>query len=118
MLIAAKDHDRNVLMAQGPRLNQVTPAPNIAPPTSSNSLAFLIFFWYIRHRKTYNDTSQHHIPQPQVQNMGAVNSFWGIRPNSDSHIPGGKLCFNLSAFSESFNTSVYRKREHRTLNLI
>lgn len=31
---------------------------------------------------------------------------------------GGKLCFNLSAFSESFNTSVYMNREHRTLNLI
>ena len=34
------------------------------------------------------------------------------------NIPGGKLCFNLSAFSESFRTNVYRNREHRTLNLI
>ena len=36
----------------------------------------------------------------------------------NDHVPGGKLCFNLSAFSESFNTNVYRKRWHRTLNLI
>lgn len=33
-------------------------------------------------------------------------------------IPGGKLCFNLSALSESFSTSVYRKRLHRILNLM
>ena len=38
--------------------------------------------------------------------------------HSRRHVPGGKLCFNLSAFSESFNTSVYMNREHRTLNLI
>ena len=35
-----------------------------------------------------------------------------------ANAPGGKLCFNLSAFSESFSTRVYRNREHRTLNLI
>ena len=28
----------------------------------------------------------------------------------DVHVPGGKLCFSLSAFSESFKTNVYRKR--------
>lgn len=33
-------------------------------------------------------------------------------------LPGGKLCFNLSALSESFNTSVYRNRLHRILNLM
>lgn len=33
-------------------------------------------------------------------------------------VPGGKLCFSLSAFSESFSTNVYRNLEHRTLNLI
>jgi len=31
---------------------------------------------------------------------------------------GGKLCFSLSALSESFRTSVYKNRLHRTLNLI
>ena len=34
------------------------------------------------------------------------------------HAPGGKLCFSLSALSESFRTSVYKNRLHRTLNLI
>lgn len=34
------------------------------------------------------------------------------------YILGGKLCFSLSAFSESFSTSVYRKRLHRILNLM
>lgn len=31
---------------------------------------------------------------------------------------GGKLCFNFSAFSESWSTNVYRCRWQRTLNLM
>merc|ERR1719219_2984891 len=36
--------------------------------------------------------------------------------NSFTCRPGGKDCFNFSAFSLSVMTSVYRNREHRTLN--
>lgn len=32
--------------------------------------------------------------------------------------PGGSDCFNLSAFSLSATTNVYKKREHRILNLV
>lgn len=33
-------------------------------------------------------------------------------------IPGGKLCLNFSAFSESSRDKVYRYLEHRILNLV
>ena len=36
----------------------------------------------------------------------------------DNDIPGGKLCFNLSALSASFSTRVYKNLRHRILNLI
>lgn len=34
------------------------------------------------------------------------------------YLPGGKDCFNFSAFSLSNITKVYRYREQRTLNLV
>lgn len=44
-------------------------------------------------------------------------------PSSDSErrnpdIPGGKLCLNFSAFSESSRDKVYKYLEHRILNLV
>ena len=37
--------------------------------------------------------------------------------NSDA-VPGGNACSSLSALPESLTTSVYKYREHRTLNLV
>lgn len=69
-----------------------------------NSLPLLILLWNIRHREPYFN------PAISIITSSSHCSFYNL--------PGGKLCFSLSAFSESFRTSVYRKRVQRTLNLI
>jgi len=43
----------------------------------------------------------------------------GQEPHQEAHhAPGGKLCLSFSAFSGSSTESVYKYREHRTLNLV
>lgn len=50
-----------------------------------------------------------------------VNTIFSLRNITDNLvefvIPGGKDCFNFSAFSLSVMTRVYRNLEQRTLNL-
>lgn len=96
-------------------IDPITP-PIYQPFPQAVLFPFLFFFGtsVIESAKTIQHVSIH-IEYPMTQLEFTSNDF---SIHSRRHVPGGKLCFNLSAFSESFNTSVYMNREHRTLNLI
>ena len=59
-----------------------------------------------------------YIPLRKTQTVRKPGKVNGCIGRVVECILGGKLCFNLSALSESFSTSVYRKRLHRILNLM
>ena len=47
-----------------------------------------------------------------------ISTFLRTLVRDEESVPGGRLCFSLSALSASLSTSVYRYRLHLTLNLI
>ena len=85
----------------------------------SHSLALCVPLRCVTNRKSYRQPpSQPSSLQLLLHNHPASPPDDTKNTMGEHNLPGGRLCFNFSAFSASLSTNVYRSLRHRTLNLI